>query len=179
MMAAYILERGLLVLSKTAALSSIRYINGGPQNLLWLFWGRTGFERKFSTGLLVFALLSTTVVTQLTSTALLSDLKTDFVPGTPQSNRLVFRLNETYSTVTSRTAGAEELWSNKPPFYLMFAEYSELPTQNVDDGVSDTGMTLRAFLPFPEEQRRTLIRNYTGPATVFDSRVTCIQPTVN
>ena len=179
MLAAYILERGLLVLSKVAALSSIRYINGGPQNLMLLFFGGAGFKRKFITGLFVTVLLLTTLLTQLTSTALLSDLRPGLVPGNSQSTQLPFRLNETYTDDSSEVDEYEELWSNKPPFYPVFAEYSELPTPYQDDSISDTGMTLRAFLPLASEQNRTLIRNYTGPATVFDSRTICMRPLIN
>jgi len=180
MLAAFILERGLLVLSKAAALSSIRYINGGPQNLLLLFFGGAGFKRKFTTGLFVSALLFTTILTQLTSTALLSDVRPGPVPGDYQSMQLPFRLNATYTAQSSDTASDEETWSTKPPFYPVFAEYAESPSPYQDaTGISDTGMALRALLPLPFEQNRTLVRNYTGPGTVFDSRVICMRPEIN
>jgi hypothetical protein len=181
MLAAFILERGLLVLSKAAALSAIRYINGGPLNLLLLFFGGTGFKRKFVTGLFVSVFLFTTILTQFTSTALLSDIRPGLVPGGYQSSQLPFRLNESYTGLdASDIIDIEGLWSNKPPFYPMFAEYAESPTPYQDDGtISDTGITLRAFLPLPFEQNRTLVRNYTGPGIVFDSRVICMRPEVN
>ena len=55
----------------------------------------------------------------------------------------------------------------------MFAEYSEAPV--IQENVSDTGRSLRAFLPLDAPERR-LLRNYTGKSFVFDSRVTCPQP---
>lgn len=179
MLAAFTLERGLLVLSKVAALSSIRYINGGPHNLMFLFFGGAGFKRKFVTGLFVSVLLITTLLSQLTSTALLSDLRPGLVPGNSQHIQLPFRLNETYTQDSSDTDEYEELWSSKPPFYPVFAEYSEPPTPYQDDSISDTGTILRAMLPLASEQDRTLIQNYTGPATVFDSRVICMRPQIN
>lgn len=55
-------------------------------------------------------------------------------------------------------------------FHPTFAEYSEPPF--VQDGVDDTGLTLRAFLPFPTAQDRQTIRTYGGKTTVLDARVT-------
>jgi hypothetical protein len=46
MMAAVIFENGLFVLSTVAAVSTLRYVNGGPQSLLKLFLGRVGIRRK-------------------------------------------------------------------------------------------------------------------------------------
>ena len=179
MLAAYILERGLLLLSKVAGLSAIRYVNGGPHNLLLLFAGSGGIRRKLGTGLFAFSLLLTTLLSQLTSTALLSDLHAGLVPGNYGTTQLPFRLNDTYTSDSSRTASIEELWSNKPPFYPMFAEFSETATPYQDNSIEDTGMTLRAFLPLSSEQTRSLVRNYTGPGTVFDSRVVCMRPSIS
>ena len=176
--AAIALERGIFTLSKSAAASSMRYINSGPLDLLLLFWGGVGWKRKLWTALFVLALFITAASIQLTSTALLSDLKPSLVPGNFQSFQLPFRLTETYGDGDySRTAGAELLSSNKPPFYPMFAEYSENPF--LGEGVVDTGMAIRALLPLPSEQTRSLVRNYTGPATLFDSRVTCMRPSID
>jgi hypothetical protein len=44
------------------------------------------------------------------------------------------------------------------------------------DGISDTGMTLRALLPIVSQETRSMLQSYKGQATVFDSRVTCIRP---
>ena len=55
------------------------------------------------------------------------------------------------------------------------AEYSEPPV--VQDNVSDTGPSLRAFLPVGAQERQ-LLRNYTGKAFVLDSRVTCQKPVI-
>ena len=177
--AAIALERGIFTISKSAAASSMRYINGGPLNLLLLFWGGVGWKRKLSTAAFVLALSTTAASIQFTSTVLLSDLKPGLVPGNFQYFQLPFRLMEYYSGTTdlSRTVDVEQLASNKPPFYPMFAEYSEDPF--VGEGVLDTGMAVRALLPLPSETTRSLVRNYTGPATLFDSRVACMRPLIN
>ena len=177
--AAIALERGVFTISKSAAASSMRYFNSGPLGLLLLFWGGASWRRKLSTATFVFALFATSGLLQLTSTALLSDLKPGLVFSYFDIVQLPFRLIEDYDGITdiSRTTHEQNYGANKPPFYPMFAEYAENPF--LGEGVVDTGMTIRALLPLPSEQLRSLVRNYTGPATVFDSRVACIRPSVN
>lgn len=181
MLAAVALERGQLSISKSAAASLIRSINGGPLDLLWLFRGGIFLKRKRSTAVLVFGLVLTTGLSQLTSTALLSDLKPGLVPGNFAYSQIPFRLIENYDGThdLSRTVSGQGLGLglNKPPFYPMFAEYAE--DTSLEEGVVDTGMTLRAFFPLASEQARSLLRNYSGPATLFDSRVTCMRPLIN
>lgn len=55
-----------------------------------------------------------------------------------------------------------------------FAEYCEPPYEA--EGIRDTGLTLRAFLPFPTAQERQTMTSYSGRTTVMDSRVTCQIP---
>jgi hypothetical protein len=62
----------------------------------------------------------------------------------------------------------------KPPSYPVFAEYTE--DAFVKQGVSDTGVTLRAFLPYTDSSIRQNIHTYTGRTTVLDARVTCQIP---
>jgi len=57
----------------------------------------------------------------------------------------------------------------------MFAKYSEPPI--LQDNVSDTGLSLRAFLPLGTQERRR-ISSYVGKALVMDSRVTCQRPII-
>lgn len=44
------------------------------------------------------------------------------------------------------------------------------------NGVDDTGIVLRAFLPYSKAESREMVRNYTGDALVLDSRVSCQRP---
>jgi len=46
----------------------------------------------------------------------------------------------------------------------------------MQQGVSDTGLTLRAFLPYADSSIRQSIHTYTGRTTVLDARVTCQTP---
>ncbi|KAK7700360.1 hypothetical protein SLS64_010968 [Diaporthe eres] len=67
-------------------------------------------------------------------------------------------------------------WNRKISRYASFAEYSEPPYEA--DGVSDTGVTLRAFLPFGTAQDRENLETYKGNLTVLDARVTCQVPRI-
>jgi hypothetical protein len=172
MMAAVALEHGMFVLSKAAAVSSVRYVNGGPSDLLLLFWGRIGL-RKIPTILFVLAITLTTMLSQFTSTLLLSDLKLSMIPGAIESQNIFYaKPGQTDEQFSSDT----RLWTSRPQ-YPIFAEYPGVPM--TENGISDTGMTMRALLPLASAESRSLLRNYSGPATVFDSRVVCVRPSVN
>lgn len=62
--------------------------------------------------------------------------------------------------------------------YPAFAEYADGKVKNGSSGVSDTGLTLRAFLPIDGQGNRSSIHVYNGPATVIDSRVVCVRPNI-
>src|SRR5204863_8773397 len=138
-----------------------------------LFRPGLGLKRNLTTVALVMGLVLTTTLSQLTSTALLSDLKSGLVTGNFDTTEVPYRLAQDYDAVTDteRTASTQQfsVGSRKPAFFPTFAEYSEHPS-SADDFV-DTGLTLRALFPLAAESSRSLVRNYTGPATVFDSRV--------
>jgi hypothetical protein len=57
-----------------------------------------------------------------------------------------------------------------------FAEYSQKQARDTRDGISDTGPSLRAFLPLPDERERSMIQYYQGAAALVDTRVMCIRP---
>lgn len=61
-----------------------------------------------------------------------------------------------------------------PVIFPTFAEYR--PKPYFDDFLYDTGDTMRGLLPFPDVQTRTLLRNYSGPATVMNARTVCTRP---
>jgi hypothetical protein len=172
MMAAVALEHGMFVLSKAAAVSSIRFVNSGPSDLLLLFWGRIGVG-KIPMVFFVLAITITTMLSQFTSTLLLSDLKLSMIPGTTENQNISYtKLGSTDNQYASDT----QLWTSRPQ-YPIFAEYPGVST--TENGISDTGMTMRALIPLASTESRSLLRNYSGPATVFDSRVVCVRPTVN
>ena len=108
---------------------------------------------------------------------LTSDIGLQPIPGYSKLSETAFgfnyfSLNYTNTVEPIYTPGTT--WSRKAAVYPTFAEYSEPPF--IANGVSDTGVTLRAFLPYSSEQDRADTYMYNGPTTVLDSRVTCQLP---
>lgn len=62
--------------------------------------------------------------------------------------------------------------------YPSFAEYHEGVAADGTSGVSDTGITMRAFLPITGQENRTFIHRYEGMSRVFDTRVVCVRPNI-
>ena len=68
-------------------------------------------------------------------------------------------------------------WLRQATSFPRFAEYAE--TVPLQEGLDDTGILLRAFLPYSKAESREMISNYTGEALVLDSRVSCQRPILN
>ncbi|KAE9366524.1 hypothetical protein N431DRAFT_278583, partial [Stipitochalara longipes BDJ] len=123
--------------------------------------------------------LTLTSLSQFMSTALFFDATIQLVPG--YNKTVEINYDFTYQSVLAgynySLVSPLPLWqADEPSQWPMFAEYSELPA--VQDGVSDTGVSLRAFLPLGVQERQ-LVRNYSGKALVLDSRVTCQRPVLD
>ncbi|KAF2491478.1 hypothetical protein BU16DRAFT_565177 [Lophium mytilinum] len=84
------------------------------------------------------------------------DTKTGLAKGSP-------------SELTTTTAAISR-WMTKPPMYPTFAEFHEDNAVNTIDGMSDTGTTMRAFLPFTDAPTRSSIKEYSGYAAVVNTR---------
>ena len=186
MLAALVLERFQVPLPQVASISMMR-AGSGSGKLLSLSWKRLRGkhfsinEIQLSALILLGAMILGMI--QATSLVLISDVGLATVPG--KSSSMDLNIGFTYWNLTSGdntgayTPEAPILprgttWSKKPPFYPTFAEYSEPPS--IQDGVDDTGLTLRAFLPFTSAQDRQNARTYNGKTTVLDARVTCQVP---
>lgn len=183
MLAALALERGEISLGHAASLTTMR--NGlGSSKVLRL--SKIQFQsRKAANGPIVIPLLvilETVILAfgQVITIVLTSDIGLYPVPGHPQSSQTPFGF--TY-IMPNNSIGREELtltrgssWSRKAPYFPTFAEYTEPPF--VQDGVSDTGLTLRAFLPYSSAQTRGNMYSYEGNTTVLDARVTCQVPSL-
>jgi hypothetical protein len=138
----------------------------------------------------VLLLFATTTLLQFSSTILLSDLDLGQLPSLAANRSASYDFVYTahgiplpdanksdpaqgYYHYTGRVTYPIQLrgptWSRNPPAFPAFAEYSR-PISS-PQGVDDTGVLLRAFLPFADAQSRESIRNYSGIAQVLDSRV--------
>lgn len=180
MLAAIAIERTQVLLVQLASISTMRNASSGPYWFTWLmlkaFRSNPSRLRQSLVPLLAILLTLTTLLLQFTSTVLLSDLLPTVIPGSVQANTIAtnfqYDLNNTIPITYRGT-----VWNRQPPFHPLFAEYHEPPT-TAENGISDTGLTLRAFMPVRDQISRSLLRNYTGRATVVNTQVRCqIPPT--
>jgi hypothetical protein len=129
----------------------------------------------------LLVLFATSTLLQFSSTALVSDLSLGQLPGLSVNSSTGCDLEYAGADEPLAFGYLNDDWKNSPRIYMRpptafptFAEYSE-PIE-VPSGVDDTGLLLRAFLPFRDVQSRENLRNYSGKAQVLDSRVSCQPP---
>ncbi|KAK6495582.1 Mitochondrial outer membrane protein iml2 [Arthrobotrys musiformis] len=183
MLAAVSLERFDVPLANVASVSLMR-VNGGElvPTLLDVCWPLSRFGPPgviFRTVLPILSLLATATLVQFTSTALLSDLHTDAIPGFPMHSNI--SIDWFWDGIRYRyipPASSEVIWAgNTPAFWPAFAELSGAPFKH--EGVVDTGMNVRAFLPYSAAEARQSLHTYKGKAFLIDSRVTCQRPVLD
>lgn len=169
-LAALALERQRPLLHLSASLSVMRFVNTGPSSMVsMIFKDRSGIGH-FPIWPTTILLACTTALSQFSSTILLSDFHGGHVIGTLQNTSTL----SGYRTIVPSWSPQVDYWNIVPQSYPTFAEYSEAP--NVEDGLDDTGLTLRTLFPIFSQSSRSLLRSFRGNATVIDSRVTCVRP---
>ncbi|KAF2670605.1 hypothetical protein BT63DRAFT_454792 [Microthyrium microscopicum] len=147
MLAALTLERFEVELENAATVALIRASVLGTGAILGL-WQEQGWvwrmvrKCKSALPLLMIAFLFVFGFLQVITIVLVSDLGLVQVPARSFTQNISYGLGD----VTDDSATRPSTWSLKPQGYPAFAEYREAP--QVADGVDDTGLTLRAFLPF-------------------------------
>jgi hypothetical protein len=130
---------------------------------------------------LIPLLCLTTILLQFTSTILVSDLALGTLPGSQYEEDVFYDFEYVETPIPGMLMMTDyplqlrqSTWLQSPPSFPNFAEYKEeVP---VVEGVDDTGVLLRAFVPFPQALKRETLRNYSGKASVLDSRVSCQAP---
>lgn len=177
MLAAILLERHEISVHASASMSILRYMNNGPHNLLFTIYG--SMRQNKGLVLTVFMLLCTTTLLQFTSTLLATDLGYGDLITLRQSSLRASGISlDNYFRVMRDSY--VDFWAAQPPDFPTFAELIEsAPDEKVIDGVRDTGTTIRAFLPIINSTMRTSIEHFDGVATILDSRVVCVRPTVH
>ena len=174
MLAALVLEIVGTPLRNAAAISMARFEITGPLSLLLLF-RRPINNKDFLLKGIVLLLATSTFLLQFTSTVLLSGIGLDVIPITQLRPNISYGISdETFVKIQTRHLPG---YTSTTPRYPAFAEYSE--RSSVEDGVDDTGLSIRAFLPITPETSRDIVKNYTGMATLFDTRVVCMRPEVS
>lgn len=176
MMAALAIEKTGIQFFDILELSVIRFSNSGPYQLFWLCAKRPNSIVL----LLLLGLLSTsTLVIQFASTALLSDVKLLSIKGSATEISVSYGFEAVgLSTEPSFQEYANVFeshpWTTPILEHHSFGEYA-VPVDRIGD-VDDTGTIIRAIIPIMEKDEREHLLNYHGPASVFDSRVVCVQP---
>jgi hypothetical protein len=182
MLASIAIETNQVVLSDAASISMARASTGSGKLFSAL---KKHFKNYTKRGLpngkifLLVVLASLILVfTNFITAVLISDVRLAPVPGPSATLATPFGL--AYHTVNSTNLPLTHAinhgttWTRRPTFYPTFAEYSEEPAM-IDD-VDDTGLALRAFLPFSSQESRQNAQQYIGRTTVIDTRVTCQIP---
>ncbi len=170
MIAALLLQRQGTQMSQVAAISMATTQNSAPHSLAWLMLRMRRRKRHIILVVAIASLTLTTVSSQLTSTVLLSGVRPSIVQDINSTVPLHYGYNESDDNINESTL----YWSEKPVSYPAIAEYSE--TAEGAEGIYDTGLSMRGFLPLPSVSQRELLHSYQGRATVMDSRVVCVRP---
>ncbi|KAK6500000.1 hypothetical protein TWF481_010357 [Arthrobotrys musiformis] len=155
--------------AEIAEFSIIRCINSGPPTAILLMKRRfRSMTSVFYATIVLLSLLSG-ILSQLTSTVLLTDFGPARILG-----------NSSQISVAYGVASEFELVSNVarslPRAFPRFAEFTE--AGNNSEQVVDTGSTFRAYLPIESAAQRSSLREYSGPAELINSRVVCIRPKI-
>ncbi|CZR57699.1 uncharacterized protein PAC_07588 [Phialocephala subalpina] len=178
MLAGLALEKIGTLLPHLASISTIRNSNSGPLTLAWFLSSAPAIKihdlRRSLLSCLTVLLLLISLLSQFSSTVLLSDIKSGLVPKFQVVGGISTNLqdgeNSTTFTLSDITA-----WHRRPAAYASFAEFR--PSQYTSgSGFTETGVSLRAFLPIVDQPTRVLTKDYAGSATVIDTRVACFLP---
>ncbi|KAJ4377356.1 hypothetical protein N0V83_000181 [Neocucurbitaria cava] len=132
------------------------------------------YRRNYQICIMAILLLITTSVLQFSSTILLSDLKSGPLVGHNIASEV--RVGLSYVGETEKIP-RDSAWTTNPPSFPAFGEYAESPASD-NSGVVDTGVLLRAFLPYATSESRQRLSDYHGNALILDARVSCQAPTL-
>lgn len=183
-LASLALESRDVVIGDIASVSTMRATatSTGTFVMAWQYLSG-GSHRNTRSSRNIFLIFSATLLwclSQFLLLIILTDVSLRSTAGLASRATLPYSLhyneteeNEVYTQFQDPSVGP---WNRKVSNYASFAEYSEPPYEA--EGVSDTGVTLRAFLPFGTAQDRENMKSYNGKATVLDARVTCQVPQI-
>jgi hypothetical protein len=176
LIAALLLERYGVPIVHVAQVSILRSSNPGPWRLIPIMFSSSAFLRKV---IVPFALLwivfVAALITQFSSTILVSDLGVASLLGAPQT----FPVGITLNLSNSRYDYPEV--TILAPTYIPFGEKQGadmLKVNPTSQGYSDTGPVRRLYLPMAEANRTTL-RTFEGKAHMYTSRFVCARPELN
>ncbi|KAK5630557.1 hypothetical protein RRF57_006272 [Xylaria bambusicola] len=175
MVAALLLERYGVPVSKLVQLSIARSVNVGPMEFLYSSRKIGKMALLKPEALLLFILALTAIGIQFSSTILLSDFGTTRLVR--DANQILMNVAISSST-SSQKPGPLSTFGSIDSSMILFGELdSQFDPAPNQIGVSDTGIKRRAFLPFPKEDRIAL-QHFSGAAFSSVSRVACIKPSM-
>ncbi|GAW16510.1 hypothetical protein ANO14919_059390 [Xylariales sp. No.14919] len=174
LLAALFLEKRAVPISYLPHFSIARGTNDGPRALLQMVIGSSTRHMLFTLeALLMLVLALAALGLQFSSTILLSDLRNAPIATDPKPTALKTTLSD-----TAQLAYMDNVADN--PVLAIYGEALSNVTVEPDDwGLSDTGLKQRALLPLDYAENRTMVRSYQGSATIGNSRVACMPPTIH
>lgn len=185
MLAAILLQKYGVPLHTAAVVSLMRFDNTGPWTLLW----KTKAEWHRDALLIVFFLVSlslTLLSSQLTSTALLSQVGLALLPVTISTPETFYTIDPSGSSSHVQPRGDSSYLFATPKEFPAFAEWIPNGTAaaqkyggvapSSSPGIRDTGTVVRAFLPIGNLEDRNRVTDYKGFGTAVDMRVVCVRP---
>ncbi|KAI0835720.1 hypothetical protein F5Y06DRAFT_305694 [Hypoxylon sp. FL0890] len=173
--AALLLERRGVPLSRVAQLSITRSVNGGPRELLqWIISSRGRSMTFTPEAFLLLIVALTAFAIQFSSTILLSDFDTTRLVKYPNNTLVNLALSPTAADNVGEFLTVGDLDSST----VLFGELDTPndPTPNAL-GISDIGVKRRAFLPFQKEDRVN-VQLFEGAAFNLNTRSSCIRPSL-
>ena len=144
----------------SAPISAIRFINAGPQSLLFALYGTFSHAHVWAWSAVL--LFCTTMLLQFSSTALVADLGIGTLTIAFQKNSTLTGLSfQNFNFSNMRSVVPTPYWSDNIQSFPTFAEYhDDVLNESKLDAVRDTGTTLPGFCPVRKQ-----------PGTDFDQRL--------
>ncbi|KAI0864886.1 hypothetical protein F4860DRAFT_382635 [Xylaria cubensis] len=175
MVAALLLEKRGVPISKVVQLSVTRSVKAGPLEFLYAIISRRTRKTILKPEVLLLIILALTALAiQFSSTILISDFGTTLL--VQHSNRTT--INVALSPNGAGNIGSFVTLGNLDSSTVLFGEVdSQADSAPNQLGVSDTGTKRRAFLPYQKEERVSL-QYFSGAAFSLVSRSTCIRPSM-
>ncbi len=178
-MAALVLEKAGAPRADLPKVSIMRCSNSGPNSFLLSIPSSIFRVSVLPYAILIVIAIIDAFALQFTSTFLLSDFSVTQVVLRTTKQSTNFGLHEvSVSNVDPVIPWAGvNYWLAAPTTYNRFAELRETGSNTAK--YMDTGTSYRAFLPFRNTDDQNMVRSYSGPMTIVDTRVVCVQPTVS
>lgn len=189
MVAAIMLETDGVVLGYLPRLSMLRSVNNGPLSHTWSSFNFLRFRSVvgYIYFLAIAVALLNSLALQFTSTILLSDfgpativVKNEAVDVAFGYNASGYKspvFNDSEVDIPPWAETVRDSWSAPSTTYPRFAEYRKNAIIE-DNEFQDTGKTIRAFFPLGNSTHRQTLKEYAGPAAVYDLSTICMKPTI-